>query len=288
MIALGKLRIKPGRLLTYILLILWCVIVYFPIYWTLITSFKLPIAIAEKVTYIPWVDFKPSLHAWHDILFGADQSTVLRNFLNGGVVSITSAGVAVLLGAMAGYGLTRFEYKFGFWRNNDIAFWFVSQRIMPPIVVVLAFLIMYRYLGLVDTRLGLALAYIGFNLPLAVWILRDFFSEIPRELEESAMIDGASRFRAFWSIALPLSVPGLVATFILLFIFTWNEFLFALILTFQKAGTVPLLLASQVTGTGVQWWRMSVLAIMSIVPSIICAVILERYIVKGLFAGGIK
>jgi multiple sugar transport system permease protein len=288
MIALGKFRIKPGRLLTYILLILWCVIVYFPIYWTLITSFKLPIAIAEKVTYIPWVDFKPSLHAWHDILFGADQSTVLRNFLNGGVVSITSAGVAVLLGAMAGYGLTRFEYKFGFWRNNDIAFWFVSQRIMPPIVVVLAFLIMYRYLGLVDTRLGLALAYIGFNLPLAVWILRDFFSEIPRELEESAMIDGASRFRAFWSIALPLSVPGLVATFILLFIFTWNEFLFALILTFQKAGTVPLLLASQVTGTGVQWWRMSVLAIMSIVPSIICAVILERYIVKGLFAGGIK
>jgi multiple sugar transport system permease protein len=288
MIALGKLRIKPGRLLTYILLILWCVIVYFPLYWTLITSFKLPIAIAEKVTYIPWVDFKPSLHAWHDILFGADQSTVFRNFFNGGIVSITSAGVAVLLGAMAGYGLTRFEYKFGFWRNNDIAFWFVSQRIMPPIVVVLAFLIMYRYLGLVDTRLGLALAYTGFNLPLAVWILRDFFSEIPRELEESAMIDGASRFRAFWSIALPLSVPGLVATFILLFIFTWNEFLFALILTFQKAGTVPLLLASQVTGTGVQWWRMSVLAIMSIVPSIICAIILERYIVKGLFAGGIK
>jgi multiple sugar transport system permease protein len=107
-------------------------------------------------------------------------------------------------------------------------------------------------------------------------------------LEESALIDGASWFRAFWSITFPLSTPGLVTAFILCFIFTWNEFLFALILTFQKAGTVPLLLASQVTNTGVQWWRLSVLALMSIIPSIICALVLERYIVKGLFTGGIK
>jgi multiple sugar transport system permease protein len=288
MIFIGRFRLRPGRVLVYSVLIVWCILVYFPIYWALITSFKLPVAISQNVTYIPWVDFQPTLNTWHDVLFGPDHVTVYRNFFNGGLVSLFSAGIAVFVGGMAGYGLTRFKYKFGFWRNNDIAFWFVSQRIMPPIAVVLAFMIMYRYLGMIDTRIGLILAYCGFNLPLAVWLLRDFFSEIPLELEESAMIEGASRFRTFWSIALPLSIPGLVATFILLFIFTWNEYLFALILTFQKAGTVPLLLASQVTGTGVQWWRMSVLAMMSIVPSVICALILERYIVKGLFSGGVK
>ncbi|MFN8458001.1 MAG: carbohydrate ABC transporter permease [Anaerolineae bacterium] len=281
----SKFQFKPKQVLIYGILILWCLLVYFPLYWTLITSFKLPVAIGIDVTYIPWVDFQPSLHAWRDVFY---QSGVMRSFINGMVVSLTSAAIAVLLGAMAGFGLTRFNYKFGFWRNNDIAFWFVSQRIMPPIVVVLAFLIMFRVLGLIDTQVGLILAYLGFNLTLAVWMLRDFFANIPRELEESALIDGASWFRAFWSITLPLAVPGLVATFILCFIFTWNEFLFALILTFQKAGTVPLLLASQVTNTGVQWWRMGALSIMSIVPSIACALILERYIVKGLFSGGIK
>lgn len=280
-------RFNAVRMLTYIILLLWAVIVYFPLYWTIITSFKLPVAISE-VTYIPWVDFQPDLHAWRDILVGSARGTVFRHFFNGTVVSITSSLIAVLIGAMAGYGLARFEYRFGSWRNNDIAFWFISQRIMPPIAIVLAFLIMYRKLGLVDTRFGLLLAYTGFNLPLAVWLLRDFFSEIPPDLEESALIDGASRLRAFWSIALPLALPGLVATFILSFIFTWNEYLFALILSFQNAGTVPLLLAAQVTGTGVQWWRMAVLALLSIVPSVICAIILERYIVSGLFSGGVK
>ena len=281
----NKSRINLSRILLYAVLIFWCLLVYFPIYWIIITSFKLPVAIGIDVTYIPWIDFEPSLHAWRDV---ANQHGVVRSFVNGAVISVTSSVIAVLVGEMAGFGLTRFQYRFGFWRNNDIAFWFVSQRIMPPIVIVLAFLIMFRYLGLVDTQLGLIIAYLGFNLTLAVWIMRDFFASLPRELEESALIDGASWFRAFWSITLPLSVPGLVATFILCFIFTWNEYLFALILSFQEAVTVPLLLASQVTNTGVQWWRMSVLALLSIVPSVLCALVLERYIVKGLFAGGIK
>lgn len=289
MFSIGDRRLQPTRILIYTLIILWTIIVYFPLYWTVITAFKLPVAISQHVTYIPWVDFQPSLHAWRDLLVDpATRETVIQHFSNGAIVSLSSAAVSVMLGAMAGYGLARFEYQLGPWGNNDISFWFVSQRIMPPIAVVLAFLIMYQRLDLVDTRLGLAIAYTGFNVPLAVWLLRDFFAQIPKELEESALIDGASRLRAFWSISLPLAVPGLVATFILAFIFTWNEYLFALILTFQEAGTVPILLVSQVTNTGVQWWRMSVLALLSIVPSIICAIILERYIVGGLFSGGVK
>ncbi len=287
MTSLDAKRIDIGKILTYIILLVWTGVVYFPLYWTLITSFKLPIAIAD-VTYIPWLDFQPDLHAWRDTLTGSARETVFRHFFNGVVISLGASSVAVMVGAMAGYGLTRFKYRLGSWQNDDIAYWFVSQRIMPPIAIVLAFLIMYRFLGLIDTRFGLTLAYIGFSLPLAVWLLRDFFAEIPPELEESALIDGASRFRAFWSVVLPLAIPGIVAVFILSFIFTWNEYLFALILSFQKAGTVPLLLASQVTGTGVQWWRMSVLAILSIVPSVACAIILERYIVSGLFSGGVK
>jgi multiple sugar transport system permease protein len=282
-------RLKRRSILLYAVLALWCVVVvFFPIYWTVITSFKQPKDISQNVTYIPWVDFQPTLQAWDDILAGSDQSMVFQSFTNGAIASLGGAGIAVILGAMAGYALSRFQYRFGSWRNNEIAFWFISQRIMPPVAVVLAFLIMYRVLGILDNIFSLTLAYISFNLPLAIWILRDYFANVPKELEESALIDGASRLRAFWEIALPLAMPGVVAAFILCFIFTWNEYLFALILTFQNAGTVPLLLAAQVTGTGVQWWRMSVLTLMGIVPSIACAFALERYIVSGLFAGGLK
>lgn len=283
-----KRRINPSNLLVYALLILWCLVVYFPVYWTVITSFKLPKDISNNVTYIPWVDFQPTLDAWNEILFGREQEVTFRYFTNGAIVSIGAAAFAVVLGAMAGYGLSRFQYRFGSWRNNEIAFWFISQRIMPPVAIVLAFLIMYRVVGLLDSIVGLLIAYLSFNLPLAIWILRDYFANVPKELEESALIDGASRLRAFWSIALPLAMPGVVTAFILCFIFTWNEYLFALILTFENSATVPLLLAAQVTGTGVQWWRMSVLALMGIVPSIVCALLLERYIRTGLFAGGIK
>ncbi len=281
-------RPKLTPVLVYGLLILWSLVVYFPIYWVVITSFKLPKDISTNVTYLPWIDFQPTLNAWNDIFFGGGRTNIFRYFANGAIVSLGGATVATLLGAMAGYGLSRFRYRLGGWRNNDIAFWFISQRIMPPVAIVLAFLIMYRFIGLLDNIVGLLIAYISFNLPLAIWILRDYFANVPKELEESALIDGASRLRAFWDIALPLAMPGVVTAFILSFIFTWNEYLFALILTFEKSGTVPLLLAAQVTGTGVQWWRMSVLALMGIVPSIFCAFLLEKYIRTGLFAGGIK
>lgn len=288
MTTVARIRLKPRPIIIYALLIVWCLVVYFPLYWTVITSFKLPKDISQNVTYIPWVDFQPSLNAWSDILAGGNQTMVLTYFTNGAIASLVGASVAVILGAMAGYGLARFQYRLGSWRNNDIAFWFISQRIMPPVAIVLAFLIMYRFLGILDNIFSLTLVYISFNLPLTIWILRDYFKNVPKEMEESALIDGASRLRAFWTIALPLAMPGVVAAFILSFIFTWNEYLFALILTFQNAGTVPLLLAAQVTGTGVQWWRMSVLALMGITPSIFGAFLLERYLISGLFAGGVK
>jgi len=278
------LKLKLNLYIKYLFLILGSIIIYFPIYWTLITSFKLPISIIN-ITYIPWIDFEPSLHAWEAVV---DQAGVFKGFTNGIVVSLTSAVIAVIFGSMASYGLTRFRYRLLKFRNHDLTLWIVSQRFMPPIVVVLAFLIMFVYLGIIDTVVGLIIAYLGFNISLVVWLLKDFFKSIPIEIEESAQLEGASRLRIYWSIIFPIAIPGIVASFIICFILTWNEFLFALILTYQEAGTVPLLLAAQVTNTGIQWWRLSVLAILSLIPSIICAVILEKYMNSGLFSGSVK
>jgi multiple sugar transport system permease protein len=278
------LKLNFNHFFTYMFLILGSIFVYFPIYWTLITSFKLPISIIN-ITYIPWFDFQPSLHAWKAV---SEQAGVFKGFSNGIIVSLVSSLIAVILGSMAAYGLTRFKYKFFKFRNHDLTVWIISQRFMPPIVVVLAFLIMFIYLGIIDTLVGLIIAYLGFNISIIVWLLKDFFKNIPIEIEESAQIEGASRLRIYWSIIFPISIPAIVASFIICFILTWNEFLFALILTYQEAGTVPLLLAAQVTNTGIQWWRLSVLAIMSLVPSIICAVILEKYMNSGLFSGSVK
>jgi len=278
------LKLNFNHFFTYLFLIFGSIIVYFPIYWTLITSFKLPISIIN-ITYIPWVDFQPSLHAWKAV---GEQAGVFKGFSNGIIVSLVSSLIAVILGSMASYGLTRFQYKFLKFRNHDLTFWMISQRFMPPIAVVLAFLIMFVHLGIIDTIVGLIIAYLGFNISIIVWLLKDFFKNIPIEIEESAQIEGASRLRIYWSIIFPIAIPGIVASFIICFILTWNEFLFALILTYQEAGTVPLLLAAQVTNTGIQWWRLSVLAILSLIPSIICAVILEKYMNSGLFSGSIR
>ena len=145
-------------------LILGSIIIYFPIYWTLITSFKLPISIIN-ITYIPWIDFKPSLHAWKAV---GEQAGVVKGFTNGIVVSLTSAIIAVVFGSMASYGLTRFRYKFLKLRNHDLTLSILSHRFMPPIVVVLSFLIMFVYLGIIDTVVGLIIAYFGFNISLVV------------------------------------------------------------------------------------------------------------------------
>ena len=233
------------RNLPYVPLIIWSVIILFPLYWIIITSFKLPVDVNRGVTLLPWVDFTPSLHAWQDLANGAiPVAEPLRNsFLSASL----SAIVATALGGMAGYGLSRFSYRWGPWRNNDIAFWFISQRMLPPAAAILAYMVLFNKLHLLDSVAGLTIAYIGFNLPFAIWIMRDFFAGLPRELEEASLTEGASWWTTFWKISLPLAVPGLAATGILVFIFSWNEYLFASLLAFEKAKTMPVTLAGMAT-----------------------------------------
>jgi multiple sugar transport system permease protein len=197
---------------------------------------------------------------------------------------IAAAGVAVFILFMAAVG-RRFTRSFG---NNDILFWIISQRILPPVVVVLPVYIMFQRLSLLDTHIALIVTYTTINLPIVVWLMRDFFHTIPVDLEESAELDGASRFEIFRGIVLPLAKPGLAATFLLVLILSWNEYLLALFLSTVKAQTMPLLVAAQNATRGPQWWYMSVLIILMILPVIAMATLLQRFFTRGLLLGAVK
>jgi multiple sugar transport system permease protein len=164
----------------------------------------------------------------------------------------------------------------------------ISQRILPPVTVVVPIFVLFQQVGLLDTRTALIVTYVAVNVPIVVWLMRDFFESIPLELEEAALVDGCSRYRIFWSIVLPLSKPGLVATFILVLIMAWNEYLFALFLSSANAQTLPLTVAAQNATRGPQWWYMSVLIIIMILPVSLLAVLLARYITRGLLIGAVK
>jgi multiple sugar transport system permease protein len=194
------------------------------------------------------------------------------------------AGLAVFIIILITIG-RRFKRALG---NDDIAFWMISQRMLPPIAVVIPIYVLFQRLNLLDTQLALIITYVAINLPIVIWLMRDYFRTIPIELEECAAIDGASRYRTFWSIVLPLAVPGLVATFLFVLVFTWNEYLLALFLSGAKAQTLPYVISSQNATRGPQWWYMSVLILIMIIPVIAMAIALERYIARGLLVGAIK
>jgi len=176
----------------------------------------------------------------------------------------------------------------GTMNNSDIAFWLVSQRMLPPIAVIIPIYVMFQQVSLLNTHTGVIIAYTAVNLPLVIWFMRDYFSSIPIELEESAFIDGASRYTVLWRIVLPLALPGLIATFLIVLVFAWNEYTLALFLTGAETQTMPLLVAAQNATRGPQWWNISVLVTLMIAPIVILAIILERYIAKGILVGAVK
>ncbi len=173
-------------------------------------------------------------------------------------------------------------------QNSDIAFWLISQRILPPIAVAIPLYVLFQQIDLLDSLAALIVTYVATNIPIVVWLMRDYFASLPRELEESAAVDGASIYRIVRSIVLPVSVPGLVATFLIVLIFSWNEFLIALVLTSANAQTMPLQVAAQNATRGPQWWAMSVLILIMIAPVVIMAILLERFITRGLLVGALK
>jgi multiple sugar transport system permease protein len=176
----------------------------------------------------------------------------------------------------------------GSMNNDDIAFWIISQRMLPPIAVVLPIYMMFQQLHLLDTKAALVITYTAVNIPLVIWFMRDYFLSIPLELEESAFIDGATRYQVLWRIILPLAIPGLVATFLIVLVFTWNEYVLGLFLSKATTQTLPQLVAAQNATRGPQWWSISVLVLMMVGPIIVLAVILERFIARGILVGAVK
>ena len=284
-----------GRGLVYTVLIVWAIVCLFPIFWTITTAFKAAPDVMQG-NIVPWVDFDPKWLGWRSLGLSPETigavSTVreefLKRFWNSTIISISASLLAVALGSCAAYGLSRFNYRFGFMRNSDISFFFLSQLILPPVVLALPFLVLYKSLALLDTRIGLILLYTLTVLPIVIWIMRDQFSSIPTELEEAALVDGLSIWGAFVTIVLPIALPGMVAAFILSLVLTWNEYFFAVLLTSSAAKTLPVMVASQTGSQGIAWWAMAALSFAAIIPLVIIGILLERYIIKGMAAGAVK
>ena len=284
-----------GRIAIYAALILWAIICLFPIYWTITTSFKMAPDVM-KGNMVPWWDFTPKWLGWKSLglspdTIGADSTVrdeFFKRFLNSVITSVSASVLAVVLGSLAAYGLSRFSYKFGYMRNADISFFFLSQLILPPVVLALPFLVLYRELALLDTRIGLILLYTLTVLPIVIWIMRDQFAGIPTELEEAALVDGLSIWGAFLTIVMPIALPGMVAAMILSLVLTWNEYFFAALLTSTHANTLPVMVASQTGSQGISWWSMAALSFAAILPLVVIGIVLERFIIKGMAAGAVK
>ena len=283
------------KILIYGILLFWTFICLFPIYWTATTSFKTAASVTQGLL-IPWLDFEPSWKGWKHLGLSPDtiftESTgreeFLARFTNTAIISSCASALAIILGSFAAYGLSRFNYKFGFMRNPDISFFFLSQLILPPVVLALPLLILYKELSLLDTHIGMILLYTLTVLPIVIWVMRDQFNAVPIELEEAALVDGASVWVSFFRIVLPIVLPGIASAFILCLILCWNEYFLAALITSTDAKTMPVMVASQISSQSIRWWTMAAVSAALCLPLIIIAIFLERYIVKGMAAGAVK
>jgi multiple sugar transport system permease protein len=273
-----------GGALLSLLAVCVALLFLFPIYWAFSQSLRNPLDTFTVAGFgIPWVNFEPTLGNWRDQLGTPETREAL---VNSTLISVSAALLALALGTPAAYAIARFEFRR--WKNRDIAVWFLSQRILPPVATVIPFYLVMRALGLLDTRMALILINATFVLPFVVVILRQTFSDLPSELEEAALVDGATHWGAFWRIALPLAAPTMAATGLIVFAFTWNEFLFAVAIGSREAITVPVHIAGAIDTRGVQFWFMGVRAMTAMIPPVLIALIAQRYIVRGLTLGAVK
>src|SRR5678816_1536717 len=253
-----------------------------PVYWMLTISFKTE---GDQFANPPlWFAFTPTLDHYYDAF-------VTRSFgeylLTSAIVAVTSTLLALVIGTLAAYALARFELPFKL--NRRLSLWILSTRMFPAIVTAVPLFLMMRDVQLLNTRAALIIVYTAFNLPFVVWMMRGFFDEVPRDLEEAALVDGDSRMGALFRVVLPLVTPGLAATAVFCLIVSWNEFLFALVLTQTDASmTLPVGIAGRVTQYEIKWGVMSAAGAVAIVPILVFALAVQKYLVRGLSLGAVK
>ncbi len=284
-----KKRFKPGYwkdVATYVILIIAVFTVIFPIFWAFITSIKVELD-AFNPAFIPFLQFKPTLRHWTVELTEA-RPEYIKTLSNSLIVAGGSTVIVLVIGLLAGYSLARFKFKIGPIQNKDLTTFIFSQIILPPAVIIVPFFLIIKSFGLIDNPLGLIMAHVTINLPLAVLLSRDLIMGLPKEIEESAMVDGCSRWKAIFTITLPLIFPALVSAGLICFAFSWNEFIFALTLTYERASTIPLLVSGAKWGRGIMFWYVAVRCLIALIPPLILSLFAQKYIVRGLTLGAIK
>jgi multiple sugar transport system permease protein len=274
---LYRFRRDIGLYLTHAILIIASLVVLLPILWVVRTSLANRL-IAYKIPPV-WI-FTPTLENYRVIF---EKYPFQQYFFNSLFISAVASMVALTLGSLAAYSIARF-------RTGDpiLRLSMLSTQMLPPIALVIPKFLLARVFHLWDSRLGVILAYLSFNLPYTVWILIGFFLSIPVDLEEAAMIDGCSRLQALWRIIVPVALPGLLAAGVFNFILNWNEFLFALILTGRDTRTLPVAIASLWTQQGVQIGAVSAATVLVIVPVVLLTLIIQKSLVRNLTFGSIK
>ena len=266
----------------YLLILLAVLIAVAPIYWMLTISLKHEV---DQFAVPPrWFIFTPTLEHYRDAFLTRSFGQYL---INSAIVSVFSTLSALVIGTLAAYALARFKMPYRL--DRKLSLWILSTRMFPPIVTAVPLFLMMRDLRLLNTRLSLVILYTGFNLPFVIRMMRGFFVEVPRELEEAALVDGDSRLGALRRVLLPLVAPGLAATAVFCLIISWNEFLFALVMTQTDAAmTLPVGIAGRVTQYEIKWGVMSAAGVVAMMPILIFAMAVQRYLVRGLSLGAVK
>lgn len=263
------------RLVFLLIFLVWTI---FPFFWMISMSLK------EKTDILAmppkWI-FNPSTKSYSEAL---NKEDFVRSFFNSTSIGLLSTLLALLIGIPAAYILSRFKFK----GSSNIESWILSTRMMPPIVIIIPYFLLFSSLRMLDTKLAVIIVHTLSGLPLVIWFMRGFFVEIPNTIEEAAMIDGCSYFGAFLKIIIPLTVPGVVSVGILTFLFSWNEFLMSLVLTSSKSKTAPVLINNFVSFQEIAWGPLTAAGVLILIPVIIFVLIGQKGLIRGMTFGAVK
>ena len=277
---------NQGVLLTSIytfLALFVAMIFFFPLWWSFSNSLRVPLdTFVVSGLGLPWINFEPTLDNWKTHLSFPEAHLAIYNST---IISLVSTGLALIVGLPAAYALARFRFRFP--PNKDLTIWFISQRVLPPAAAVVPFFVIWNALGIYDTKLGLIIVHTTFIMPFVIVIVRQTFLDLPIELEEAAMVDGATHIGAFLKVAVPLSVPAIAAASLIMFTFAWNDYFFVSVLM-MKNFTLPIYIAGGVDSRGVQFWFIAVRTMIAVILPLILCLLAQRYIVRGLTLGAVK
>jgi sorbitol/mannitol transport system permease protein len=270
-------RVRPGALGLDLLTYAIALLVFFPILWTLLTAFKTE---ADAAATPPIFLFQSTLDNFRAVF----DANYLSYFENTALLAGGSTLLALVLGLPAAYSLAFNPSK----HTPKVLSWVLSTKMLPAVGALIPLIVIYKRVGLFDSRLGMILLYAAFNLPLVIWMMRSFFADLPKEILEAGIVDGAGFLRILTRIVLPLTAPGLAATALLSLIFSWNEFLLAVNLTSANSGTLPVFISSFMTSEGLFFAKMSAASTLAVAPVILAGWLAQRSLVRGLTFGAVK